>query len=155
MTSSSPTWGELRAAASRRLAEAVVVEPAQEARWIVEEVAGVRGADLVAEEIVPAPALAVTRVDSMVRRRVAGEPLQYVLGAWSFRGIDLFVDPRVLVPENQGSPRQRVVEVLVTVNVSDVAAPSVRHIERNGRLRPERAAHASDQRFLRPRQQLA
>ena len=31
-------------------------------------------------------------------RRVAGEPLQYVLGAWSFRGIDLFVDPRVLVP---------------------------------------------------------
>ncbi len=98
MTSSSPTWGELRVEASRRLAEAVVAQPAQEARWIVEEVAGLRGADLVAEEMVPAPALAATRVDSMVRRRVAGEPLQYVLGAWSFRGIDLFVDPRVLVP---------------------------------------------------------
>jgi release factor glutamine methyltransferase len=34
----------------------------------------------------------------MVDRRVGGEPLQYVLGSWSFRGIDLFVDPRVLIP---------------------------------------------------------
>ena len=34
----------------------------------------------------------------MVERRVAGEPLQYVLGAWSFRGLDLMVDPRVLIP---------------------------------------------------------
>jgi release factor glutamine methyltransferase len=34
----------------------------------------------------------------MCERRVAGEPLQYVLGAWSFRGIDLMVDDRVLIP---------------------------------------------------------
>ena len=34
----------------------------------------------------------------MVARRVAGEPLQYVLGEWSFRGLDLLVDPRVLIP---------------------------------------------------------
>ena len=31
-------------------------------------------------------------------RRIAGEPLQYVLGEWEFRGIDLFVDARVLIP---------------------------------------------------------
>jgi release factor glutamine methyltransferase len=98
MTAAAPTWRELRAQASRRLAEAVVPQPAQEARWIVEEVAGLRGADLAAEELVPAPEIASTRVDTMVRRRLVGEPLQYVLGAWSFRGIDLFVDPRVLVP---------------------------------------------------------
>ena len=98
MTIASPTWRDLRAQASRRLADAVVAEAAQEARWIVEEVAGLRGADLVAAELVPAPPLAATRVDRMVQRRLVGEPLQYVLGAWSFRGIDLFVDPRVLVP---------------------------------------------------------
>jgi len=34
----------------------------------------------------------------MLRRRVAGEPLQYVLGEWGFRGLDLFVDRRVLIP---------------------------------------------------------
>ena len=28
----------------------------------------------------------------MVERRVAGEPLQYVLGSWAFRGLDLLVD---------------------------------------------------------------
>jgi release factor glutamine methyltransferase len=34
----------------------------------------------------------------MVARRLAGEPLQYVLGSWSFRGLDLMVDHRVLIP---------------------------------------------------------
>jgi release factor glutamine methyltransferase len=34
----------------------------------------------------------------MVERRLAGEPLQYVLGTWSFRGLDLMVDRRVLIP---------------------------------------------------------
>ena len=44
----------------------------------------------------------------MVERRVAGEPLQYVLGAWSFRGLDLMVDPRVLIPRPE---TETVVEV--------------------------------------------
>ena len=65
---------------------------------MVEEVAGLRGAELVAEELNPSTRLAERRIDDMVTRRIAGEPLQYVLGSWSFRGIDLFVDPRVLVP---------------------------------------------------------
>lgn len=34
----------------------------------------------------------------MVERRVAGEPVQYVLGHWSFRRLDLLVDRRVLIP---------------------------------------------------------
>ncbi len=36
--------------------------------------------------------------DSMVARRLAGEPLQYVLGRWGFRTLDLMVDRRVLIP---------------------------------------------------------
>jgi release factor glutamine methyltransferase len=36
--------------------------------------------------------------DLMVERRLAGEPLQYVLGRWGFRSLDLFVDRRVLIP---------------------------------------------------------
>ena len=34
----------------------------------------------------------------MVTRRAAGEPLQYVLGSWSFRELDLWIDGRVLIP---------------------------------------------------------
>jgi release factor glutamine methyltransferase len=44
------------------------------------------------------PARAAQRLQQMVERRAAGEPLQYVLGGWAFRHLDLMVDPRVLIP---------------------------------------------------------
>jgi release factor glutamine methyltransferase len=34
----------------------------------------------------------------MVRRRLLGEPLQYVMKRWAFRHLDVFVDQRVLIP---------------------------------------------------------
>jgi release factor glutamine methyltransferase len=34
----------------------------------------------------------------MVERRALGEPLQYVLGRWGFRSLDVLVDERVLIP---------------------------------------------------------
>ena len=40
----------------------------------------------------------VAHLDAMVARYRAGEPLQYVLGRWSFRHLDLAVDRRVLIP---------------------------------------------------------
>ena len=39
-----------------------------------------------------------TALETMVARREAGEPLQYVLGAWAFRSLDLEVDARALIP---------------------------------------------------------
>jgi release factor glutamine methyltransferase len=35
---------------------------------------------------------------TMVERRLTGEPLQYVIGHWPFRRLDLLVDRRVLIP---------------------------------------------------------
>ncbi len=46
----------------------------------------------------PATTRGVAAVDGMVARRAAGEPLQYVLGRWGFRSLDLLVDRRVLIP---------------------------------------------------------
>jgi release factor glutamine methyltransferase len=46
----------------------------------------------------PAGERAVARLDAMVDRRLTGEPVQYVLGSWAFRHLDLMVDPRVLIP---------------------------------------------------------
>ena len=41
---------------------------------------------------------AMARFDELVARRERGEPLQYVLGRWGFRTLDLMVDQRVLIP---------------------------------------------------------
>jgi release factor glutamine methyltransferase len=38
------------------------------------------------------------RFAELVTRRLNGEPLQYVLGRWGFRTLDLLVDRRVLIP---------------------------------------------------------
>jgi release factor glutamine methyltransferase len=46
----------------------------------------------------------------MVARRLAGEPLQYVLGRWGFRTLDLLVDRRVLIPRPE---TEVVVEVVL------------------------------------------
>ena len=40
----------------------------------------------------------VAAFDAMVARRQSGEPLQYVIGRWGFRHLDLFIDRRVLIP---------------------------------------------------------
>jgi release factor glutamine methyltransferase len=93
-----PSWRELRAGTEERLRGAGVDDAAAGARWMVERVSGYSGAAMIAGEDEPATQPAVAHVDDMVERRVAGEPLQYVLGEWQFLGLDLLVDPRVLVP---------------------------------------------------------
>ena len=69
-----------------------------EARRLVEEASGFEGGDLVMHFEDPVSARSGTYLAGMVERRLAGEPLQYVLGRWGFRSLDLMVDPRVLIP---------------------------------------------------------
>jgi len=45
---------------------------------------------------------------SLADRRASGEPLQYVLGTWAFRNLELAVDRRVLIPRPE---TEQVVEV--------------------------------------------
>ncbi|HUA93936.1 MAG TPA: peptide chain release factor N(5)-glutamine methyltransferase [Acidimicrobiales bacterium] len=48
------------------------------------------------------------RLEELVERRLSGEPLQYVLGAWAFRNLELTVDQRALIPRPE---TEQVVEV--------------------------------------------
>lgn len=75
-----------------------VENPGQEARWIVEAATGARGTEFVDALRSLATVRGVAHLDDMVRRRLAGEPIQYVLGSWSFRSLDLMVDKRALIP---------------------------------------------------------
>jgi release factor glutamine methyltransferase len=77
---------------------AAVGAPDTEARWMVERVSGYDGVELVMGEHERATGPAVLQLEKMLDRRVAGEPLQYVLGRWQFLGLELMVDRRVLVP---------------------------------------------------------
>jgi release factor glutamine methyltransferase len=65
---------------------------------MVERASGREGAEHVLGLDEPATELALGSLTRMVERRLAGEPLQYVLGRWGFRTVDLLVDRRVLIP---------------------------------------------------------
>ena len=69
-----------------------------QARWVCEEASGVVGDEF--GEILDQPPTArmLAHLDSMLGRLRSGEPLQYVLGHWAFRHLDLMVDRRVLIP---------------------------------------------------------
>jgi len=78
----------------------------REARWLVEEF--MPGGD----------AEAITALRMAAQRRLDGEPLQYIIGHWPFRGLDLDVDPRVLIPRPE-------TEELVGFAMSELAGSGV------------------------------
>ncbi len=87
-----PTWRELWAAAAAELGDRT------RARWICETAAGAFGDDF-AELLDEHPSTRIAaNVRTMLDRAGDGEPLQYVLGHWGFRHLDLAVDRRVLIP---------------------------------------------------------
>ena len=102
------SWRELLAEATDALRAAGVEQPGLEARWVVEEASGLEGAEWVLGVDDPATNRGVARIDALVARRVAGEPIQYVLGRWGFRTLDLACDRRALIPRPE---TEQVVEV--------------------------------------------
>ena len=74
----------------------------REARWLVEEF--MLGTDPDAR----------TALLHAAQRRLKGEPLQYIVGHWPFRSLDLDVDPRVLIPRPE-------TEELVDVALKELA----------------------------------
>ena len=95
------SWRVLVAEAERRLSAAALPEEgsaAVDARRIVERASGFEGAEYVLGLDDAATERGVHFFDLMLERRLTGEPLQYVVGRWAFRDLDLLVDDRVLIP---------------------------------------------------------
>jgi len=74
------------------------LESRHEARWLCEVATALDGDEFDARLDEPATERMVAHLDRMVARYRAGEPLQYVLGRWGFRRLDLAIDRRVLIP---------------------------------------------------------
>jgi release factor glutamine methyltransferase len=117
------TWRALRAEAVDRLAAAGVVPAESEARFLVENASGYDGDEWLEIADVDAPARAEARLRGMVERRSSGEPLQYVMGSWSFRSLDLLVDARVLIPRPE-------TEYVVEVALEEAARIGLRRTRR-------------------------
>jgi release factor glutamine methyltransferase len=96
------TWRQLFAETRDRLSDG------QHAKWMCQQVTDSTNGEWLKLLDTRATHRAVVRLDSMVARRLTGEPLQYVLGSWSFRRLDLLVDRRVLIPRPE---TEQVVEV--------------------------------------------
>lgn len=91
-------WSELINEAVDQLKTAGIPDPESSAKWIGQRVCGAEGAEWLDQLRQPVSQRHVAGFDRLLERRLAGEPLQYVLGQWSFRSLDLFIDQRVLIP---------------------------------------------------------
>ena len=92
------TVGALIAWARRSLVQAGINNGVQEAMWLLEHALGLRRHQLVsqADRLVSPDVRAC--IESLVARRVAREPLQYLLGTQEFCGLEFSVSPAVLIP---------------------------------------------------------
>jgi release factor glutamine methyltransferase len=117
-------WGDLMSQATVKLSDALGGNRVQEARWMVERVSGYDAAELIVNGDERVGVRSVAFFDSMLSRRCAGEPLQYVLGRWAFRTLELYVDPNVLIPR----PETELVAGLaidIALSMSSISDPVV------------------------------
>jgi release factor glutamine methyltransferase len=84
--------------ASLLLAEAGISAARLEADLLVGAACGASRAWLRAHASATLPPGAASRLEAMLARRAAREPLQYILGEQEFRSLRFQVDPRVLIP---------------------------------------------------------
>ena len=84
--------------AKARLEASGCPDPAIDARWIAEEALNMTRAELKFESDRSIAHGQLVQLESMLDRRAAGEPVQYILGAADFMGLRFEVTPDVLIP---------------------------------------------------------
>ena len=80
------------------LAAAGCDTPQLDAELLIADALGIERAALVMDGETPVPPSAARLISERIRRRVAREPVAYILGRKGFRHIELLVDRRVLIP---------------------------------------------------------
>jgi release factor glutamine methyltransferase len=92
------SWQELLDDAVGRLTDAGFDNAEQEAWWLVQQAGGFEASEVVVHLDELATLGTATYLHQLLDRRLAGEPLQYILERWDFRSMEIFVDDRVLIP---------------------------------------------------------
>ncbi|NBC17164.1 MAG: peptide chain release factor N(5)-glutamine methyltransferase [Bacteroidetes bacterium] len=111
----------VRAAMVDVLAEGGIEHPARNAEWMLMEVLDCRRVHLVTEGDRPVTPEHLARLDAMLARRLAREPLQHILGHAAFYGLRMRVSPDVLIPR----PETEVVVQTALERIRDRRAPRI------------------------------
>ena len=114
-------YGELVLAARDTLRRAGVPGYDLEARLMACKAAGKTKEQYTAQSNLYAPDSVAAALETMLARRLAGEPVAYIVGEWEFYGLPIQVSPAVLIPR---------------MDTELLAAEAIRRArEREGRLR--------------------
>ena len=92
------TIGDLLRTGTRRLAEAGLASPRLDAELLLRHVLGIDRTALFLRGPEPIAPEAVAAFDALLARRLAGQPVAYLIGQRGFLGLSLTVTPDVLVP---------------------------------------------------------
>ena len=84
--------------AKAALAASGCPDPEIDARWMAEDTLGMTRTDLKFEADRAIGDAQLKRLEAMLERRCAGEPVQYILGSADFMGLKFEVGPDVLIP---------------------------------------------------------
>jgi release factor glutamine methyltransferase len=95
---SAGTIRDALGAAVDALSAAGVESPRLDAELLLSEATGWERARMAAEPEAGVDAAAARRFGAMIRRRLRREPVAYILGRKGFRGLELRVDARALIP---------------------------------------------------------
>ena len=87
--------------AAERLAAVGIDSPREDAEAIVADALGVKPSELSVDSADDVSEEAAAEIEEKVQKRVAHEPLAYVLGRAPFRDLEIAVDPRVLWPRKE------------------------------------------------------
>ena len=116
MSESAHTWRDAVSAVAARVGDE------RAARWLCETASGADDVEDFRSMLdEPVGTRAAAHLEAMVTRVLAGEPLQYALGRWSFRRLDLMVDRRVLIPR----PETELIVDRVLAHVRALGRPAV------------------------------
>ena len=94
------------------LTKAGVANAKSEAFWLLESVLGITRLDIHAEPETSVRPTLWAYAHEVFKRRARGEPLQYILGTQLFRGLEIIVQPGVLIPRPE---TQLIIEEVHTI----------------------------------------
>lgn len=92
------TVNELYRQGAEMLDYAFVENAFFDARWLIEKAAGIDSKQFALKKDKKVSSKQEVEFLSLIRRRIAGEPLQYILGEWEFYGNPFCVGEGVLIP---------------------------------------------------------